>query len=143
MIWAVKKSLHSPSRGLTALLGGFILGSFISVFDPICPLAADWSRDARIPVTGRPNPLGLSRTELLASVRARLRRDHSFPREAGRRFGVTAICSREQPASGRTLGGAAGAPLACAGYGSAVTVTATMGLAAAAWVIDAIVNQAS
>lgn len=99
----------------------------------------------------RTDPLALSREDLaltrgdalLASVRARLRRDHGFPREAGRRFGVVAICSREAPASRGARGGEAGAPLACAGYGSAVTVTATMGLAAAAWVIDAIVHQAS
>ena len=99
----------------------------------------------------RTDPLALSREDLaltrgdalLASVRARLRREHGFPREAGRRFGVVAICSREAPASRGARGGEAGAPLACAGYGSAVTVTATMGLAAAAWVIDAIVHQAS
>lgn len=115
------------------------------------------ARDRRQPVVvcgaagARTDPLKLVREDLaltrgdalLASVRARLRRDHAFPREVGRRFGVVAICSREQPAGGPVRGGEAGSPLACAGYGSAVTVTAAMGLAAAAWAIDVIVNQAS
>ena len=99
----------------------------------------------------RTDPLALVRDDLaltrgdalLASVRARLRREYAFPREAGRRFGVTAIYSRQLPAGGTAPALDSGAPLACAGYGSVVTVTATMGLAAAAWVMDAIVHQAS
>ncbi|MFP5460371.1 MAG: ThiF family adenylyltransferase [Gammaproteobacteria bacterium] len=91
---------------------------------------------------------------LLASVRARLRREHGFPREAGRRFGVTALyfdaqrvrtapdapgaeCALpggEQPAA---PSGRGGAPLACAGYGSLVTVTAALGFAAAGLAIEA------
>ncbi len=83
---------------------------------------------------------------LLAGVRARLRRDHGFPREAGRRFGVSAVHSRQQPMSrsfGKVHAGAdagAGSPLACAGYGSIVTVTATLGMVAAARLIDVIVG---
>ncbi len=99
----------------------------------------------------RTDPLALTRDDLaltrgdalLASVRARLRREHGFPREAGRRFGVVALYSREVPGAAPPAACAPGAPLACAGYGSAVTVTGTMGFAAAAWVIDAIVRQAS
>ncbi len=115
----------------------------------------------------RTDPLRLRRTDLaltrgdalLASVRARLRREHGFSREAGRRFGVPAIHSDEPPYVVPAQSGAAcegfapdavdavpglpGAPLACAGYGSVVTVTAAMGLAAAAWVIDAIARPAS
>jgi tRNA A37 threonylcarbamoyladenosine dehydratase len=99
----------------------------------------------------RTDPLALAREDLaltrgdalLASVRARLRRDHGFPREAGKRFGVVTICSRQLPAGASSPTGDSGSPLACAGYGSSVTVTATMGLAAAAWVMDAIVRQAS
>lgn len=47
------------------------------------------------------------------------------------RFGVTAIYSPEQVAGTRPQGEGGGMPLACAGYGSLVTVTASMGLAAA------------
>ena len=107
----------------------------------------------------RTDPLRLRRADLavtrgdalLSSVRARLRREHGFSREAGRLFGVPAIFSDEPPYVAPLSAGmvcepadvAPGAPLACAGYGSAVTVTAAMGLAAAAWVIDAIVRPAS
>lgn len=68
---------------------------------------------------------------LLAKTRYRLRRHHGFP-AAGSRvrpFGIVAIGSAE-PVRGRAADPAAG--LACAGYGSAVTVTAPMGFAAAA-----------
>jgi len=90
---------------------------------------------------GRRDPLRLVREDLalvrgdalLASVRARLRRDHGYPREKGRAFGVPVISS-DEPVSGAPVG-QAGAPLACAGYGSVVTVTAAMGFAAAAWAI--------
>lgn len=98
---------------------------------------------------GRTDPLRLRRDDLsrtrgdalLATVRARLRRDHGFPRDAGKRFRVEAIYSDEH--LGRTAreaaceeGARGGAPLNCAGYGSLVTVTAAMGLAAASWAID-------
>jgi tRNA threonylcarbamoyladenosine dehydratase len=72
-------------------------------------------------------------------VRQRLRRDHGFPRDDGKSraaFGVTAIYSDEPvrrpspecvaPDSELVAG------LSCSGYGSSVTVTATMGLVAAA-----------
>jgi tRNA A37 threonylcarbamoyladenosine dehydratase len=73
---------------------------------------------------------------LLASVRARLRREHGFPREPGRPFGVTALHFESQRATGRICAADAGAPLACAGYGSIVTVTGTLGFAAAALAIE-------
>ena len=96
----------------------------------------------------RTDPLALKRSDLaltqgdalLASVRSRLRRHHGFERRAGRRFGVTAIVSREQALPGSRVGGSGGA-LACAGYGSIMTVTATMGLAAAAVALDAVGAQ--
>ncbi len=93
----------------------------------------------------RTDPLALVREDLalttgdalLASVRARLRRHHGFDRHPGRRFGITAIVSREQPApAARAATG--GAALACAGYGSIMTVTATMGLAAASAALQAV-----
>ncbi len=98
---------------------------------------------------GRTDPLRLRRDDLsrtrgdalLAAVRARLRRDHGFPRDAGKRFRIEAIYSDEH--LGRAAreaaceeGARGGAPLNCAGYGSLVTVTAAMGLAAASWAID-------
>jgi tRNA A37 threonylcarbamoyladenosine dehydratase len=76
---------------------------------------------------------------LLAKVRHKLRRDHGFPRDDGKRparFGVTGVYSDEPlqrpvaecDAAGRPV---AGAGLACAGYGSSVVVTGTMGFVAA------------
>jgi tRNA A37 threonylcarbamoyladenosine dehydratase len=101
---------------------------------------------------GRTDPLRLRRDDLastrgdalLAGVRARLRRDYGFPREAGRRFGVSTVFSDEPTPPGTQAcsapGGVGGAPLGCAGYGSLVAVTATMGLAAAQWTIDRLVH---
>ncbi|HEX7156607.1 MAG TPA: tRNA threonylcarbamoyladenosine dehydratase [Burkholderiaceae bacterium] len=94
---------------------------------------------------------------LLSKVRYRLRRDYQFPRAAaGRsgggagarlpRFGVPAVFSDEPvrtalveagPAdSGEAPERTAGAPLACAGYGSTVVLTAPLGFAAAARALD-------
>ncbi len=96
------------------------------------------------------DPFGLARSDLalvkgdplLASVRARLRREHGFPREAGKRFGVTVVhFDAQRVRTERDVGGASGAPLACAGYGSLVTVTATLGLAAASVAIEAALKQ--
>jgi tRNA A37 threonylcarbamoyladenosine dehydratase len=77
---------------------------------------------------------------LLAKVRHKLRRDYGFPRDGGKRparFHVIGVYSDEPlrrpapvcDADGRVVPGAA---LACAGYGSGVAVTATMGFIAAA-----------
>jgi tRNA A37 threonylcarbamoyladenosine dehydratase len=82
---------------------------------------------------------------LLAKVRYRLRRHHGFARErigaSGQvripAFGITAVYS-DEPVAGRSGGGAA---LACAGYGSVVTVTAALGLALAAAVLNAIARR--
>jgi tRNA A37 threonylcarbamoyladenosine dehydratase len=91
---------------------------------------------------GRTDPLRLKREDLarttgdalLASLRARLRREHDFPRKAGKRFGFEAIYS-DEPMRGIPTA-APGAALNCAGYGSLVTVTAAMGLAAAARALE-------
>lgn len=75
---------------------------------------------------------------LLAKVRYRLRRTHGFPRESAgrvRKFGVAAVFSDEPVQRPRSETGAAelsAGGLACAGYGSTVTVTAPLGFAAAA-----------
>lgn len=106
---------------------------------------------------GRVDPLALRRADLtdvrgdplVSSVRARLRRDHGFSREKARPFGIEAIWSPSPPgASGRAIPAESeasivpGAPLACSGYGSTVMVTAAMGLAAAAWAVEAVSNRA-
>ncbi len=84
----------------------------------------------------------LSRTQqdpLLAKVRRQLRSQHGYPRDPRRRFGIEAVYSEEPP---RTLAaqaaGVACAPqgLACAGYGSTMVVTATVGLIAASRVLE-------
>ncbi|MFM1988425.1 MAG: Molybdopterin-synthase adenylyltransferase [Pseudomonadota bacterium] len=98
---------------------------------------------------GRLDPLALRRSDvadakgdaLLASVRARLRRDHGFPREKGARFDVEAIWSPAPAGGARPESpGEAGMPLACAGYGSVVMVTAAMGFAAAADAVAAMLR---
>lgn len=101
---------------------------------------------------GRIDPLRIAQGDLarisgdplLARVRHRLRREHGFARDSGRRattkFGVVAVYSDEPVRRPVALGaaeapaqrGAVAGDLSCAGYGSAVTVTATMGFVAAA-----------
>jgi tRNA A37 threonylcarbamoyladenosine dehydratase len=84
---------------------------------------------------------------LLAKVRYRLRRHHGFARErigaSGQvripAFGITAVYS-DEPVAGRSGGG--GAALACAGYGSVVTVTAALGLTLAAAALNGIARRA-
>lgn len=89
---------------------------------------------------------------LLAKVRSALRKDHRFP--AGQlklnkpgnkktRFGIQAVYSTEavkrpvqEGDSCAPFDPAGGAPLACAGYGSLVTVTAVFGMVAAGLLID-------
>lgn len=95
----------------------------------------------------------LCRTEqepLLAKVRKRLRAEHGFPRGTKNKFGIDAVFSTEplrfpESASGFLQAGddtVAGDPdaagitgLNCAGFGSAVVVTAVFGLVAAAHVL--------
>lgn len=111
---------------------------------------------------GRRDPLKLAADDLawahgdslLASLRTRLRREHGFPAAApavagkAPRFGVTAIYSPEslggaRPDDPAQTGLAGGAPLACAGYGSIVTVTASMGFAAASRAMDLLMATAT
>lgn len=87
---------------------------------------------------------------LLAKVRTGLRRDHDFPagqlKSGGNkktRFGIQAVYSTEavkrpvpEGDSCTPFDPTGGAPLACAGYGSLVTVTAVFGMVAAGLLID-------
>lgn len=92
----------------------------------------------------------LARTEqdpLLAKVRNRLRKEHQFTRKPGAKFGLPAVYSTEPlrypDRAGACETDIAGSPLACAGFGSSVCVTASFGLAAAAHVLQAIAASAA
>jgi tRNA A37 threonylcarbamoyladenosine dehydratase len=81
----------------------------------------------------------LSRTTqdaLASKLRAKLRKDYGFTREAKKKFGVPCVFSDEpiqRPQAGACDIDAAGLHgLNCAGYGSSMAVTAAFGLAAGA-----------
>jgi tRNA A37 threonylcarbamoyladenosine dehydratase len=79
---------------------------------------------------------------LLAQLRYRLRKQHGAPRE-GRRIGVACVYSREAvqgPDASCAVEG--DGSLNCSGYGSLVSVTATFGQCAAAWVLNALAARA-
>ncbi|SPU53026.1 sulfur acceptor protein CsdL [Bordetella trematum] len=105
------------------------------------------------PLTLRAGDLSQSHNDaLLSKLRNILRREHGFPRASdaqGRalkrvpRMGVQALWFDQPailPAAWAEGGGDGSAPqgLSCAGYGSVVTVTAAMGLAAANQAVQAI-----
>jgi tRNA A37 threonylcarbamoyladenosine dehydratase len=80
---------------------------------------------------------------LLAQLRQRLRKAHGAPRQGA--IGVTAVFSREAvrpPDAACMTAGMPDGSLNCHGYGSSVAVTATFGLCAAGWVMDAIASDA-
>ena len=95
----------------------------------------------------------LSRTEqepLLARVRKRLRRLHGFPRGTKNKFGIDAVystepvrhpelCATDDETNSETNEGLNG--LNCAGYGSAVVVTASFGFVAAGLVLRKLAEQ--
>jgi tRNA A37 threonylcarbamoyladenosine dehydratase len=96
----------------------------------------------------------LSRTEqepLLAKVRKRLRALHGFPRGTKNKFGIDAVFSTEPlsfPDAGESCeldaddkAGITG--LNCAGFGSAMVVTASFGLVAAAQVLRKLAAEAA
>lgn len=97
--------------------------------------------------------IDLCRTEqepLLAKVRKRLRAEHGFPRGTKNKFGIDAVYSTEPlrfPASAE-LGAVGDEPssgvtgLNCAGFGSAMVVTASFGMVAAAHVLSKLAQQA-
>ena len=105
-----------------------------------------WAKSAAIPVIvcgaagGRTNATSFAVSDiallkgdaLIASVRARLRRDYGFSREPLKAFGVLAVHSTEIPQSSQGTGEKpVDGGLNCSGYGSVVTVTASMGFVAA------------
>jgi tRNA A37 threonylcarbamoyladenosine dehydratase len=74
---------------------------------------------------------------LLARVRAQLRREHGFPREPKKKFAIEAVYSEEplrRPLASCASDGPQG--LSCAGYGSSMAMTASIGLFIAARVLE-------
>jgi len=97
--------------------------------------------------------LDLCRTEqepLLAKVRKRLRAEHGFPRGTKNKFGIDAVFSSEplrfpETAEACALDGAEASGITglnCAGFGSAMVVTASFGLVAAAHVLRKLAEAA-
>ena len=86
---------------------------------------------------------------LLAKVRYQLRKNHGFPGGGGDRtkyekipaMGLTVVYSTEQVRRSEACDPSAG--LACAGYGSVVTVTGSMGFSMSAWLIDQLLSKQS
>jgi len=130
---------HARAAGLTVVTCGAAGGRT----DPTRIRCADLARAAGDP--------------LLAKVRYRLRRRHGFPRESAHRrplFGVDAVysdepvrrpaleCSSAVELSAPATVEALSSGLACAGYGSSVTMTAPLGFAAAARAIERIIQRA-
>lgn len=114
---------------------------------------AAWSRARRQPVVlcgaagGKRMPqrvevadLALvSHDPLLASVRQRLRRHHGAPRQGA--MGCLCVFSREPVLRPEAAACDVEGNLACHGYGSTVTVTATFGMVAASLAVEALLGQ--
>lgn len=141
-------------------------GRFDYVIDAIDNVRAKtaviaYCRDKKIPLVtigsagGQIDPTriaicDLCRTEqepLLAKVRKRLRALHGFPRGTKNKFGIDAVysteplrfpelCATDEEASGIT-------GLNCAGFGSAIVVTASFGLVAAGHVLQKLAQAAT
>lgn len=75
---------------------------------------------------------------LLARIRSLLKKDFNIHPRSNGKFGVACIWLEEPSRRGAAC---ASADLSCSGYGSAVTVTAGMGFAAAAWCIDTLLPK--
>lgn len=102
-----------------------------------------WAKQHQVPLIvsgaagGKINPTriavdDLSKTHqdpLLAKIRAKLRKEHGFEKDPKKKMKVEVVYS-DEPRQGVAQGG-----LECSGYGSAVTVTASFGFAAAAQIL--------
>jgi tRNA threonylcarbamoyladenosine dehydratase len=80
---------------------------------------------------------------LLSDLRYRLRKQHGAPRE--KKIGITCVFSQEAvapPDPSCEIDASGDGSLNCHGYGSVVSVTATFGLCAAGWVLDALSQKA-
>ena len=98
--------------------------------------AAGGKRD---PLRLRCDDLGrVTHDALLSRIRNALRKDYNIAPKKNGKFGVNCIYLEEPSKKGTQC---STGDLSCSGYGSAVTVTASMGLAAAAWCVERIVKQ--
>lgn len=92
-----------------------------------------------------------SQDPLLAKVRARLRKEHGFPRDTKKKFGVDCVYSTEQLIYPSAEGGVCYEKpedahihgLNCAGFGSSVCVTSAFGMLAAARVLNDLAEKAA
>jgi tRNA A37 threonylcarbamoyladenosine dehydratase len=98
-----------------------ICGGAGGKLDPSRIKAADLAKTTQDPV--------------LSKIRHALRKEYGFSSDPKKKLGITAIYS-DEPRQGVASGG-----LSCAGYGSAVTVTATFGFVAAAEVLKLLQKQ--
>lgn len=98
-----------------------ICGGAGGKLDPSRIKAADLAKTTQDPV--------------LSKIRYALRKEYGFSSDPKKKLGITAIYS-DEPRQGVASGG-----LSCAGYGSAVTVTATFGFVAAAEVLKLLQKQ--
>ncbi len=78
-----------------------------------------------------------SQDPILSKIRYTLRRQFGYPKETHKKMGVRVIYS-DEPVKGQ-----GGQGLACSSYGSAMTVTATMGLAAASEILAQMQKRAT
>ena len=79
---------------------------------------------------------------LLAQLRQRLRKQHAGP-AAGKPMGIAAVFSKETVTPSQVCDAQTDSSLNCHGYGSVVTVTATFGNCAAAWVLDVLSKKSA
>ncbi|THF61304.1 tRNA threonylcarbamoyladenosine dehydratase [Pseudothauera rhizosphaerae] len=150
-------AVHGVEEFVTAENAAALLRGYDYVIDAIDNVRAKAAialacRDARMPLTmaggagGKTDPCAIrvddlarsTQDPLLAKVRSRLRKEHGYPRDPRRRFGIEVVYVDQplrRPAqacgSGRGPQG-----LACAGYGSSMMMTASVGLAAAARALE-------
>jgi tRNA threonylcarbamoyladenosine dehydratase len=110
---------QSAKKSITIPL--IICGGAGGKLDPSRIKAADLAKTTQDPV--------------LSKIRYTLRKEYGFSSDPKKKLGITAIYS-DEPRQGVASGG-----LSCAGYGSAVTVTATFGFVAAAEVLKLLQKQ--
>lgn len=76
---------------------------------------------------------------MLSKIRQRLRREHGFERNPQKRMKVTCVWSDEPVKRGDACDTSAG--LNCAGYGSLVSTTASMGMIMAGWAVRQLITS--
>uniref|UniRef100_UPI00404768AA tRNA threonylcarbamoyladenosine dehydratase n=1 Tax=Polynucleobacter sp. TaxID=2029855 RepID=UPI00404768AA len=120
-IGRARKAQQSNQKSSTIAL--IICGGAGGKLEPSRIKAADLAKTTQDPV--------------LSKIRHALRKEYGFSSDPKKKLGITTIYS-DEPRQGVASGG-----LSCAGYGSAVTVTATFGFIAAAEVLKLLQKQQS